>query len=185
MDERPITGLDRREVRLVEHRPAWGRLALGVRDDILRAAGDLLEDVQHVGSTAVPGMVAKPILDLAALASDEADIPEIIGKLIAAGFMYGGDGGSDGGHLFMRESAPGVRTVHLHVVVSGDPQWEDYLVFRDLLRSDARVREEYEALKRTLLRRYPEDRAAYTSSKAGFITRVLRSAGAVAPEEGG
>ena len=171
-----VVGLMRGEVRLAEHHPAWARLASDSCQEVIEAAGGIIIDAQHVGSTAVPGLVAKPILDIAALVFGPADVQQLIPLLESAGFTYRGDGGDDGGHLFVRESSPDVKTVHLHVVAKDDPQWEEYLLFRGLLREDPRIRQRYGDLKAQLAERFPHDRESYTSSKCEFIRGVLDAA---------
>lgn len=103
-------------------------------------------------------------------------IPELVEPLTKIGYIYRGDGGDNGGHLFVKESAPDVRTVHLHVVVYGDWQWQNYLRFRDLLRWDGHLRREYAILKQELGVRYADDRKAYTAAKEDFIRRHLQIA---------
>jgi GrpB-like predicted nucleotidyltransferase (UPF0157 family) len=129
--------------------------------------------VQHVGSTSVPHLPAKPILDIAASVHNLAVIPELVEKLTSIGYIYRGDGGDNGGHLFVRESMPGIRTIHLHVVARDGRQWRNYLYFRDLLRRDVRVRTQYAELKKQLERTFRNDRKAYTVAKEDFIRRIL------------
>ncbi|MBN1434310.1 GrpB family protein [Candidatus Fermentibacterales bacterium] len=176
MTDRSVLGLDRRRVELAEHRPEWRALAEHLCGEVMRATGGLIVEVEHVGSTAVEGLVAKPILDIAAGVRDRASATQLEPLLAPLGFAYRGDWGDAGGHLFVRESGPGVRTVHLHVVEHLGSQWEDYLLFRDTLRRDERVRDSYDFLKRSLMQAYPLDREAYTSSKGDFIRSVLGTA---------
>jgi GrpB-like predicted nucleotidyltransferase (UPF0157 family) len=98
------------------------------------ACCEFIVDVQHVGSTAVPDLPAKPILDIAAGVATFDAIREISRRLARIGYLYRGDHGDAGGHLFVIESAPDIRTIHLHVVQHSGTQWRDYLAFRDLLR---------------------------------------------------
>ena len=93
--------------------------------------------------------------------------------LSGLGYIYRGDGGNQGGQLFVRESVPSVRVIHLHVVQRDDPQWRDWLLFRDTLRTDASLREQYAQLKRSLAQRYADDRGSYTAGKDAFIRQLL------------
>ena len=131
-------------------------------------------DIQHVGSTAVPGLVAKPILDIAVAVHAKDAIPRVIARLVALGYIDRGDGGSDGGHLCVWEPEPDVRTVHVHVVEEADPQWRDYLFFRDRLRADEGARRRYDETKRRLAATHPHDRRAYGAGKEELIEGVLR-----------
>ena len=170
-----MIGLKRGIVSVVEYDPGWAPLAIERCRAVRDACGDLLADVQHVGSTAVPGLPAKPILDIAAGSVGTGAMLGIIGRLTHLGYIYRGDQGDAGGHLFALESPPDLRTVHLHVVEHGSPQWRDYLRFRDLLRDSPALRKRYAELKQDLAKRHPNDREAYTDSKAGFIREVLQT----------
>jgi GrpB-like predicted nucleotidyltransferase (UPF0157 family) len=139
----------------------------------MEGCAEFIIDVQHVGSTAVPGLPAKPILDLAASVRFLDVVPKLITKLTALGYIYRGDGPNSGGHLFVWESEPGVRTIHLHVVTRDDIQWSNYLRFREILRHETILRKRYAALKQELRNRFPNDRESYTNHKHDFIREVL------------
>ena len=168
-----MLGLQRHIVKVVAHHTGWRALAAGACRDIQRAAGDFIADVQHVGSTAVPDLPAKPILDIAAAVRTLDVMPELLQRLPDIGYIYRGDGGSEGGHLFVKESAPDVRTIHLHVVAQNDVQWRNYMLFRDLLRQNPGLRQQYAALKQELGERFRHDRKSYTAAKHDFIREVL------------
>lgn len=169
-----MLGLQRHTVEVVDHDPAWAALAADTCLAIETEAGDLLVEIQHVGSTAVPGLPAKPILDLAAAVTTFDTIPGLIPRLAPLGYLYRGNRPETGGHLFILESKPDVRTVHLHVVLQGSRPWRDYLAFRETLRSREDLRCQYAAFKRRLAALYPGDTAAYTAAKAEFIQGVLK-----------
>ena len=166
-------GLRRHTVRLVEHEPGWATLFAIEAELIRRCTGDLAVGVEHVGSTAVPGLVAKPILDIAIAAASSDTVPLVVERLRNAGYLDRGSAGANGGHLLVKEAAPHIRTVHAHVVDASDPQWAEYLHFRDELRANAATRQAYDELKKTLADEFREDRAAYTAGKDAFIRRVL------------
>lgn len=178
-----MIGLRRGVVRMADHDPQWAELFAAEAEVIRRAAGPLALEVEHVGSTAVPGLVAKPILDLAVAVRAAADVTEVARRLIGTGYLDRGDQGREGGYLLVRDAEPDLRTVHLHIVTSDDAQWAGYLSFRDALRRDAALRNEYAALKAALAARYPEDREQYTNGKHAFIRRVI-SPGAPADATG-
>ena len=169
-----MIGLKRYTVQVVDHDPNWATLAAAVCHEVQRAGGDLLVDVQHVGSTAVSGLPAKPILDVAAGARTLATIPEIVQRLTEIGYLYRRDEGPHGGHLFLRESAPDIRTIHLHVVEHAATEWQNYLLFRERLRQEVHLRQQYAELKLRLAREFGNDRQTYTASKQDFILGVLR-----------
>lgn len=172
-----MIGLKRHTVKVVDYDPDWAMLALDACRSVRNACGELLVDVQHVGSTAVPDLPAKPILDIAAAVETFDSMPELVRRLAEIGYRYRRDHGSAGGHLFVVDSPPDIRTIHLHVVEHSGSQWRDYLRFRDLLRHRPAIRKRYAELKRDLASICRDDRESYTSSKADFIREVLRNNG--------
>ena len=172
--EAPTTiGLRRHTVRVVAHRHEWHALFESERRALLGRVGHLAVDVQHVGSTAVDGLEAKPIIDIALAVTSAEDVPRLRRPLEGLGYVYRGDAGSDGGHLFVKESAPDVRTHHLHVVSVDDAQWHQWVLFRDRLRADGALRARYAGLKKVLKERYAEDRKGYTEAKHEFVRGLV------------
>jgi GrpB-like predicted nucleotidyltransferase (UPF0157 family) len=168
-----VIGLKRHTVRIVDYDPAWAARYREEARAIEEAMGALAIDVQHVGSTAVPDLAAKPILDIAVAVDAPRIIPEVVRRLVAIGYIDRGDAGRDGGYLLVRESEPEVRVVHLHLVCRDDDQWRNYLAFRDLLRGDPEIRAGYARLKRELAARFPNDRRNYTAGKEAFVRSAL------------
>jgi GrpB-like predicted nucleotidyltransferase (UPF0157 family) len=173
-DPKGVLRLRRHAVGLSEHRAEWAVLFAEEAARLRQVVGDLVEDIQHVGSTAVEGLPAKPILDIVVALRTAEDVPALTERLCASGYIYRDDSGADGGHLFVLAPQPDVRTVHLHAVLSSDPQWRDYLAFRELLRSDSDARVRYARLKRRLAEKFTGDRLAYTTGKESFIRGLLR-----------
>jgi GrpB-like predicted nucleotidyltransferase (UPF0157 family) len=175
-----VTGLRRDTVKLVDHDEEWAPLAGQICATVRRAAGALVADAQHAGSTAVADLPAKPVVDIAVAVGKIDSIPEVVRRLTEHGFADRGDRGEEGGWLLTMDTASGLRAAHLHLVVHDGRQWRDYLRFRDLLRVDLALRRRYAELKRELARLHPEDRGAYTAGKSHFIAEVLagRTAGA-------
>jgi GrpB-like predicted nucleotidyltransferase (UPF0157 family) len=126
--------------------------------------------LEHVGSTAVPGLCAKPVLDV--LAGHPAEIPplEYVAAFARAGYEHRGDAGIPH-HQFFRRGQP--RAYHIHLVEHGGLLWLQYLGFRDLLRRDAHRARQYADLKETLAARFPQDREAYIRGKAAFVEEIL------------
>ncbi len=168
-----MIGLKRHTVRIVEHDPEWLTLGAEACEELRRAVGDMIDDVQHVGSTAVPDLPAKPILDIVIALDRTEAIAELLPRLTGIGYIDRGDGGDEGGWLLVRESSPDVRTIHLHVVERDDPQWRNYLRFRDLLRANPDIRRRYADLKARLRTEFPNDRESYTAAKDEFVKEVL------------
>lgn len=163
-------------VELVAPDPAWlegGRRAAQSLDAVL---GELLAyPVEHVGSTAIPGVAAKPILDLLAAVTDLGVAEQVAGLLSPRGWHYVPPELDGRPHeRFFVQVADDHRVAHLHLVPAGSPQWQDLVRFRDLLRADRQVASEYAALKSTLADAHREDRERYTAAKHDFVTGVLR-----------
>ncbi|AGA34187.1 hypothetical protein TVNIR_2546 [Thioalkalivibrio nitratireducens DSM 14787] len=129
---------------------------------------------EHIGSTAVPGMAAKPIIDIAVAVNLPAASPRLIRALEALGYRYYGTFGLRGRHFF-RLGQP--ARVHLHVVHRRSPHWRAWLEFRDALRAHPEWVARYEHEKRRLARLHRYDRAAYTAAKTPIVTRILAAAG--------
>lgn len=170
-----MLGLERGTVRIVPYDPGWDAAFEHEKARLVRRIGALVLDIQHVGSTAVPGLVAKPILDIAVAVDSMDRVASLRPELVVLGYIDRGDSGDDGGHLFVKDVAPAVRSHHLHIVASADPQWCNYLAFRDRLRSDEDLRAEYARLKCSLARQFVGDRVAYTQGKHSFIRGVLQA----------
>lgn len=166
-------GLAYGQVVLASNDPGWPgafrRLAVQLR----AALGELAVGVEHVGSTAVPGLAAKPILDVAIGLAPGADPDRVIAALSRWAPGSRGDKGGEGGLLLVIEDRPAHRVAHLHMVGHGDAQWRRYLALRDRLRADPAARDAYGRLKGRLAAQLAGDRRAYTVAKAAFIQQLL------------
>ncbi len=167
-------GLRRGTVRLVEHRDNWGWAFQELAKELAQVIGPLAAAIEHVGSTAVRELPAKPILDIAIGIRPEDRVP-LLNRLRAGGYVDPGDKGAQGGYLFVVTAPrdPEFRLAHIHVVEIESNQWQSYLRFRDLLRSDPDLRKQYAELKARLANQFAADRGAYTSAKEDFISAVL------------
>ena len=165
-----VLGLPPGTVRLREYTPLWAELFRIEAAELRGALGALALDVQHVGSTAVPGLSAKPILDIAVAIAKHAVVPKCATMLASIGYQYAYWVDLENDHTFEKGVA---RTHHVHLVELESRQWSDYLRFRDALRTNARLAREYERTKMKLGAKFCSDRASYTRAKADFIRRVL------------
>lgn len=169
-------GLDHGALRFGRTTAAWLEAGDALRSRVAAALGGLVEDVQVIGSSSVLGLLAKPIVDLAVgIAVAEALTP-VTTRLEADGWIYRGDAGDQGGHVFVLESRPWHRVANLHVVPHDGAQWRAYLRFRDLLRRSPQARDRYEAVKLELAERRPVDRRAYTNGKTAVVTSLVDEA---------
>jgi GrpB-like predicted nucleotidyltransferase (UPF0157 family) len=158
-------------VEIVPYDPTWP-LRFQEEADVLRQALAtwLVGAIEHIGSTAVPGLAAKPVIDIMAGVRTLADSRPAIAAATDLGYCYA-PYQAELEHWFCKPS-PAFRTHHLHLVPAGTPQWIRPIAFRDYLRAHPDVAGEYEALKRRLAEEYRFDREAYTQAKRPFIDRI-------------
>ena len=156
---------------LVPHDPEWPDLYENERGRLREVLPAEALDIQHVGSTAVPGVKAKPIIDIAVAAKGHRLADDWRDAMASLGYDYPGDIGIHDHRIYGRD--PGVRRFLIHVVDAGGHRWDDFLRFRDLLRGDPDLAGAYQAVKEQAAARYPDGRGRYTTAKAEFIERVL------------
>ena len=171
-------GLPRGTVRVVAPDLRWPGLFRAEADRLAAAvarAGLAPLALEHVGSTAVPGLAAKPILDLMAGSPPGADWQPYLEVAVALGYGPRGPQGVAGRELLVR-GPEAARTHHLNLTEAGGTFWCEHLAFRDRLRADPALAAAYAALKRDLAARHASDRGAYTTGKAAFVIAVLRCA---------
>ncbi|ELZ95994.1 GrpB family protein [Haloferax sulfurifontis] len=175
----PSLGLARGTVELAAHDPRWReayeREVERLRPRLGGAGGDDSVRFEHVGSTAVPGLAAKPIVDLLVLVSDLDDAEGVARALEAAGYEERPDDDVPDRRFFVR-GPPGRRTHYLSVTEVGSDCHREQVTFRDALRADDDLAAEYERHKRRLTEAHPDDRSRYTNAKASFVESVLDDA---------
>jgi GrpB-like predicted nucleotidyltransferase (UPF0157 family) len=156
---------------IVDYDEGWPVLFEELAAPVRAAVADLGAEVEHVGSTAIPGLAAKPIVDLDVVVRAPEDVAAAIERLRGLGYIWQGDKGIPGREAFLWP--PGAIPHHLYVVVAGSEPLLAHLAFRDHLREHPGVAAEYGALKRRLADEYRDDRFGYTEAKSEFILGVL------------
>lgn len=165
-------GLESGTVRVVPYDSSWPVLFAAEAERLqehFRAAG-LPVMLEHMGSTAIPGLAAKPILDILAGYPEGADRHPYINVLTSADYVHRGEQGIPGREFFRRGDP---RAYHIHLAAIDGPFWRNHLAFRDRLRADDVLRDAYAKLKRDLAARFPKDREAYIAGKESFVHEVL------------
>jgi GrpB-like predicted nucleotidyltransferase (UPF0157 family) len=163
-------------VYLVEHDPQWTVRFTEQRDRLAGLLAPWLAGgIEHVGSTAVPGLRAKPIVDLLAPVTSLDERDAIVETLTADGWLHWPDDPAPARLWFLRPD-PAARTHHLQVMAAGDERAAALLAFRDALRADPTLAAEYAALKDRLAAANPTDREAYTAAKADFVAAAVQRA---------
>lgn len=162
-------------VEIVPYDPAWPRLFEEERNSLRQMLSTWLAGpIEHIGSTAIPGLAAKPVIDImAGVHSLEASRPaiEAAASLNYCYFPYQ----ADRKHWFCKPS-PAFRTHHLHLVPIDSREWTRPIAFRNYLRAHRAVATEYEVLKRSLAQQFRDDREAYTAAKHPFIDAITERA---------
>jgi GrpB-like predicted nucleotidyltransferase (UPF0157 family) len=158
-------------VLIQDYDPAWPDAFAKLSARVSAALGSLALTIEHVGSTAVPGLAAKPIIDLDVVLAGYADLPEAIRLLETIGYVHEGDLGVAGREAFHSPSSE-VRH-HLYVLAAGANELNRHLAFRDALRADSDLRDKYGTLKRSLANAHMDNRNAYTQAKTAFITSMI------------
>ncbi len=182
--EQRIQRVVREEVAIAPYDPAWPRSFQQEKEHLLSCLpNDLIRRVEHFGSTAVPGLAAKPIVDMLVEVTDlEATRVRIAPVLEAQGYDYfwrpthGDDGPPFYAWFIKRDPRSGVRTHHIHMVERDFTDHWDRLLFRDYLIDHPEVAREYERLKVQLASASPHDRVAYTRGKTEFVVEVTEQA---------
>ena len=172
-DRSPPIGLNKGELRLSPYHDNWAALFELEKKIIASAIGDHLEDIQHVGSTAIVGMPAKPILDIAIAVKEFETARVCIKPLVSLGYTFKGENGIPRRHYFQKGEP---CTHHVHMVEETSEEWTKLIQFRDYLRSDRSVAEEYGRLKAALMDSMTGDRQSYQAAKTDFIEETILKA---------
>jgi len=174
-----------RKVKVVEYNPEWRIEFERLRSVYVQQLGRLKVDVQHVGSTAVPGLVAKPIIDIDIIVDNEETVAAAIGALGELGYAHLGDRGIPGREALERASDEVPYSAgrnawpphHLYVCVDGCTSLRNHLIFRDYLRSNPDVARAYGHLKTELAQLFEYDVDTYCEKKTSFVAEVFANAG--------
>lgn len=166
------------DILIQPYNPAWPKLAEAEINTIRRFTNQLpCVSIDHIGSTAVPGLASKPIVDIFIAVKSIREAKQWVKPLEALGYSFW-DENPDKTHLRFFKGMPPFgekRTHHVHIVESTNDTLEQRILFRDILRRNVKIRQEYEVLKIKLSQTNPIDREAYTDSKSEFIESVLRA----------
>ena len=182
--EQRIERVVQEEVAIVPYDPRWPEIFRSEKDHLLSCLpNDLIRRVEHFGSTAVPGLAAKPVVDVLVEVTDlPATRVRIAPVLEAQGYDYfwrpthGDDGPPFYAWFIKRDPGTGARTHHIHMVEPDFGEHWDRLLFRDYLIEHPQVAREYEDLKFRLASAYPNDRVAYMKGKTEFVLRITEQA---------
>jgi GrpB-like predicted nucleotidyltransferase (UPF0157 family) len=162
-------------IEIVPYSAEWPELFEAEAKRIKDACQGVIRVVEHIGSTAIPGLPAKPIIDIMPGLDSYRDGLKTIDPLQGLGYQYLGENGIPGRFYFvLRVEQRSV--VHVHIFEVGTENWQRHLIFRDYLRAHPAVAKQYAELKRDLAVRFRNDREAYTNGKSDFISSVVQKA---------
>ena len=161
-----------RRVTVVPYDPRWPQAFAAASAEVAAALGANLLDIHHIGSTAIPGMHAKPVIDMLVVGADIGAIDARDAPMRALGYEPLGEFGIAGRRYFRRDNSAGDRTHQVHAFQTGSPHVQRHLAFRDFMRAHPEPAEQYAALKRRLADAHPNDIEAYMDGKDGFIKEM-------------
>lgn len=162
-------------ITVVDHDPAWPAVFETLRTRVLDALDDLAAAIEHVGSTAVPGLAAKPVIDIDVVVRTPSTAPKAIARLSTLGYVHRGQLGVEGREAFRPPAS--LPRHHLYLCVEGNLALANHLAIRDALRANPELAAEYGALKQRLAAEFPHDSDRYTAGKTAFLLHVLRQSG--------
>ena len=171
-----MLGLDRKIVELVSYQKEWKTLFEREEKSIRAAVGDFALAIEHIGSTAIPNLVAKPIIDIMVGVRDLSEVEKFLREpLEKIGYEYRGEAGI-AGRLYFRKGTATVSTHHLSLVGFGGDIWKRQIAFRNYLREHPQAARKYDELKKDLAMKFRDNREAYTNAKTEFVEEILRAA---------
>jgi GrpB-like predicted nucleotidyltransferase (UPF0157 family) len=162
-------------VIVVEYDPGWVGLFEQLRDFVLPVLRDFVITIDHIGSTSVPGLAGKPIVDMDVVVSTNPDVQLAIQRLSTLGYVHEGDLGATGREAFIPPN--NVPWHHLYVCMVENAEYKRHIRFRDYLRSHPKDAKMYGDLKLEIAKRFHNDRKAYTDAKSEFVNEILKRAG--------
>jgi GrpB-like predicted nucleotidyltransferase (UPF0157 family) len=165
-----------RTVLVVPHNVGWQEAFEHEAAQIAKALGEIIFSIHHVGSTAIPDIYAKPILDLLIEVTDVAKVDAQTAQMVVLGYEALGEYGLPGRRYFRKTTEAGLRTHHIHMFAAGTAEVERHLAFRDYLIANPAIAQRYSQLKQQLAAQHPTDIEAYMDGKDPFIRTVEQQA---------
>jgi len=166
-----------KKVVVLPYDPNWKTAFERIRQELENILGDLALRIEHVGSTSVEGLCAKPIIDIDIVISDYSVFDSVIDRLALLGYTHEGDLGIKGREAFKYTNKPHLQKHHLYVCPQDSQELRRHVTFRDYLRSHPDAAEKYGEIKKTAARLFPEDIDGYMAHKAHCIEELYRRCG--------
>jgi len=170
-----MLGLESGTVKLVPYTAEWQTCFATEAQSLCATLTPYCVEIRHIGSTAIPNIMAKPILDIMAGLQQISDITACLAPLAALGYVYHGEQEVPGWHFFTKAQGD-LKTHHVHIVAWQTDYWRTHLLFQEYIYRHSELAEAYETLKRDLAQKFVHNREAYTAGKADFIHAVVEMA---------
>ncbi|MGL5878509.1 MAG: GrpB family protein [Xenococcaceae cyanobacterium] len=161
-----------RKVEVLPHDPNWQHKFESESKLVIQALGENVVMVHHIGSTAIPKIYAKPIVDMLVEVNDITQVDKYNSAMEALGYEVMGEFGISGRRYFRKDNKMGVRTHHVHIFEVNSKEVERHLAFRDYMVAHPEDAQKYSELKRRLAKQYPNDINGYMDGKDGFIKEM-------------
>jgi GrpB-like predicted nucleotidyltransferase (UPF0157 family) len=158
---------------VVEYDPAWPSQFELLRRPVAAVLGDLALSIEHVGSTSVPGLAAKPIIDISVVVRDDEGVRTAVDRLATIGYAHEGNLGIEGREAFKKP--PGKTAHNLYVCPRDSPALANHLTVREYLRNHPHAAREYGELKKQLAVRFRHDIDNYVAGKTEFLMQILHA----------
>lgn len=166
-----------KHVIVVPYDEQWKQDFLKIKDELTNALGQLIIGIEHVGSTSVQGLSAKPIIDIDVVIKDLTVLEDVISVLSEIGYRYEGNLGIVGREAFKYDGKEHLRKHHLYVCPEDSPELKRHIAFRDYLRTHSDAVREYSHIKEEGAKRYPNDIERYIEHKSPFIEKIYAKIG--------
>ena len=166
-----------RNIVVVPYDEKWKQCFEKISEEVSMALGDLALSIEHVGSTSVPGLAAKPIIDIDVVIEDESRLPAVVSALAKIGYQHEGNLGIPGREAFGYEGKTHLMEHHLYVCPADSPELRRHLSFRDYLRSHPEAVHEYSRIKEEAARLFPHDIDGYINHKGKLIEKIYTELG--------
>ncbi len=166
-----------KNVVVEEYNPAWGNEFRKIEEELLFVLAGKILSIEHVGSTSVKGLAAKPIIDIDIVIDDNFD--EVKSLLEEIGYCHEGDLGIPGRDAFKYEGKPNLMMHHLYVCKRDNEELQRHITFRNYLREHPDIRDRYGAVKKEMALQYSDDRDSYILGKSSIIEEIYRMCGLI------
>lgn len=169
--------MTKKRVIVVPYDKNWAKDFIDIKNEIQDALGELALSIEHVGSTSVEGLFAKPIIDIDVIIKDRSKLDDVIDALKNIGYRHEGDQGIPGREAFKYDGKEHLRKHHLYVCAEDSAELRKHISFRDYLRAHPEAVKEYSRIKEEGAALYPEDIDSYIEHKGPFIEGIYKEIG--------